>query len=223
MTDPKLILTTDGSHTVSLPDRDVTYHSKHGAIQESRHVFIQAGLQAAFEQFPDARPLSVFEMGFGTGLNALLTAQEAAATGRLILYTAVEAFPLPPAVWRSLNYTDVLGDGPLFREMHRAHWGVPAALTPQFTICKLHNRLERAPLPDGLHLIYFDAFAPEDDPTLWTEAIFRRLLKALTPGGILVTYCSKGDVRRALEAAGFTVEKLAGPPGKREMVRARNG
>ncbi len=213
----KIVVTEDGSPTVEA--NGLTYHSKRGARQESEHVFIGAGLLPARDHFPQAVPLCIFEMGFGTGLNALLTAQVAARWGKRISYTTMEALPLPEAVWEALDYGDALLSG-----LHRTDWDKEEVLTPFFTLQKRAEKLEAASLPaDHFHCIYFDAFAPGDMPDLWTEAIFQKLFQALATGGLLVTYCSKVVVRRAMESAGFRVERLKGPPGKREMVRAWKG
>jgi tRNA U34 5-methylaminomethyl-2-thiouridine-forming methyltransferase MnmC len=212
-------LTADGSHTISIPGRAITYHSRHGAIQESQHVFIQTGLEEAVRRFPDTR-VKLFEMGFGTGLNAFLTAIEAGNRNLLVNYTSVEAFPLQEDVWRVLNYAATLGDEELFEAIHGAAWNTSVAITPVFNLTKIHGQLELLDIQGPLHLIYFDAFGPEDDPQLWTEDIFSKLYSALIPGGLLTTYCSKSAVRRALKAVGFRVEKIPGPPGKREIVRA---
>ena len=215
----RIILTADGSHTVEVPDMQVTYHSRHGAVQESMHVFLRAGLEEARLRFP-GEELAVFEMGFGSGLNALLTAMEAETDQLKIRYTAVEAFPLNPEEARLLNYGKELGEEELFGKLHDAPWNEEVNITPGFTLQKLAGRLQDIQNAHRFHLVYYDAFAPSAQPELWTEAIFRQVHGLLHPGGILTTYCSKGDVRRALQAAGFIVTKLPGPPGKREMVRA---
>ena len=215
----RIILTADGSHTVEVPDMQVTYHSRHGAVQESMHVFLRAGLDEARQRFP-GEELAVFETGFGSGLNALLTAMEAGKAPLRILYTAVEAFPLNAEEVRLLNYGKELGEEDLFGKLHDAPWDEEAVIHSAFTLLKVRGRLQDFTPGHRFHLVYYDAFAPSAQPELWTEAIFRQLYGMLHPDGILTTYCSKGDVRRALQAAGFIVTKLPGPPGKREMVRA---
>ncbi|WP_343669370.1 tRNA (5-methylaminomethyl-2-thiouridine)(34)-methyltransferase MnmD [Chitinophaga sp.] len=199
----ELQVTADGSHTIAIPDMNVTYHSTHGAIQESMHVFIHAGLQAV-----QAPAIRIFEMGFGTGLNALLTLQYATTP---VYYYAVEQFPLTATEVEGLNYGNA---------MHHYPWNEDVKISDQFTLHKAHTSLMTVTPAQTFHLIYYDAFAPAAQPELWTKAVFEKLFSFLEPGGILVTYCSKGDVRRAMLAAGFAVEKLAGPPGKREMLRA---
>ncbi len=213
----KIVITDDGSPTIETGG--IHYHSTRGAIQESQHVFIGAGLLPAIARFPDADPLCIYEMGFGTGLNALLTAQTADKEQRHISYMASEAFPLPAAIWEALDYGD-----PVLSDLHRAAWNKETAISPFFTLQKREEKLEESTLPAAhFHCIYFDAFAPGDMPELWTEAVFQKLYASLLAGGLLVTYCAKGSVRRTLQSVGFRVEKIAGPPGKREMVRAWKG
>lgn len=212
--------TADGSHTIAIPEMQVTYHSKHGAIQESMHVFIEAGLKPALEQGHTV--VKLLEMGFGTGLNALLTAMHSPEKQN-IQYVAIEAYPIEGSISDSLNYCELLNAPelePIFRKMHGAEWEEAIAITPSFTLQKIQGRLQDYQPAQSFNLVYFDAFAPNAQPELWTTEIFSRLFNALEEEGILVTYCSKGDVRRALIAAGFTVEKIPGPPGKREMLRA---
>jgi tRNA U34 5-methylaminomethyl-2-thiouridine-forming methyltransferase MnmC len=215
----KLILTDDGSHSIFDGDLDVTFHSTHGAIQESRHVFINAGLKAVHEAFPDM-PLSILEMGYGTGLNAFLTAIETYNFSCPVRYLGLEAFPLEMGTAATLNYPDQLGHEELFNTIQIAPWGSPVSVHDYFSISKQAIPLEAYLCMDHFHVIYYDAFAPEAQPQLWTEDVFRKLSQCMNPGGALVTYCSKGDVRRAMQRAGWRVEKLTGPPGKREMVRA---
>lgn len=211
--------TADGSVTVAIPDMQVTYHSKHGAIQESMHVFIEAGLKPLLHQH---QPLHIFEMGFGTGLNALLTMIEAEKQQQRIYYETVEAWPLEKELVDQLNYSEQYPDWQAkFSALHAAPWGQSIELTPYFTIRKNNVSLINYSTDQQNHLIYYDAFAPGAQPDLWTVDTFRHLFNMLQEGGVLVTYCSKGDVRRAMQAAGFTIEKIPGPPGKREMVRAK--
>ncbi|MEO8404637.1 MAG: tRNA (5-methylaminomethyl-2-thiouridine)(34)-methyltransferase MnmD [Chitinophagaceae bacterium] len=220
--DREIILTEDGSHTVSVPEMNVTYHSVHGAIQESMHVFIDAG----FRQFSDQAELRIFEMGFGTGLNALLTLIEAEKTKQQIDYTSIELFPLQAKEIGKLNYCGQLNCKdlePVFTQLHQCDWEKEIQITEHFTLQKLNTSLS-AFNPSTLqpfHLIYYDAFAPSAQPELWTTEIFEKLYNLLNNKGALVTYCSKGGVRRAMKAAGFAIEKIPGPPYKREMVRAR--
>lgn len=220
-----LVITADGSHTVELPALNVSYHSRHGAIRESMHVYLEAGLTHFLRKSPAPGACRIFEMGFGTGLNALLTVLDAEKLQQKICYTAVEAYPLEKSFTDQLNYCEQLSRPdlqPVFNQLHSAPWEEEIILTPFFTLKKIHADLNNFSPDQIFHLIYYDAFAPNAQPELWTEEIFKKLYQTLVPGGILVTYCSKGDVQRAMKAAGFRVEKLPGPPGKREMVRAHS-
>ena len=214
-----LIITEDGSHTVAIPDLNLTFHSRYGAIRESRHVFIEAGLNHAKATFPDD-PLSILEIGFGTGLNAFLTAIEAIAYTQPIRYSAIDAYPLEMATTAALNYPDRLGYEGLFNRIQLSPWNASGIIHETFGLHKQATDLLDFSCKEKFHLIYFDAFAPEAQPELWTEEVFRKLGACMYPGGILVTYSSKGSVRRAMKAAGWLVEKLPGPPGKWEIVRA---
>jgi len=216
----KIILTEDGSHSISVPDLNVTYHSIHGAIQESMHVFIEAGLRfwSGHSQWADR--YKIFEMGLGTGLNALLTAIEAEEKKSKIRYTAVEQFPISIEEARTLNYTEYLDHEKLFQQIHESSWIERVIISEYFILQKEKISLLNFSAAERFNLIYYDAFAPNAQPELWTKEIFEKLFQMLEPNGILVTYCSKGDVRRAMMSAGFGVEKLKGPPGKREMLRA---
>jgi tRNA U34 5-methylaminomethyl-2-thiouridine-forming methyltransferase MnmC len=225
------VITKDGSHTISIPEMNVTYHSIHGAIQESMHVFIEAGLKAI-------RPLSVvsnsgqrdhvgevriFEMGFGTGLNALLTLIESEEAKQSTYYYSVELFPLNNEEVSQLNYCNELhrpGLQPVFEQLHACEWEKDIRITDHFTIHKINADLITLSTDQHFNLIYYDAFAPGAQPELWTTVVFEKLYNLLMPGGILVTYCSKSDVQRAMKAAGFSIEKIPGPMGKREMIRA---
>ncbi|MBD0289134.1 MAG: tRNA (5-methylaminomethyl-2-thiouridine)(34)-methyltransferase MnmD [Flavisolibacter sp.] len=214
----EIIITSDGSHTVAVPELNVTYHSRYGAVQESLHVFIRAGLYYVWEQFPDT-PIHIIEMGFGTGLNALLTAIEAQKRQRSIHYTAIEKFPLTIEEALNLNYTQQLQHQELFEQMHQCRWHEDVVMAPYFILRKEEKDLLAYTASSSVHLIYYDAFAPAAQPELWTQEVFVQLHRMLVPGGVLVTYCAKGAVRRAMQAAGFLMEKLSGPPGKREMLR----
>jgi tRNA U34 5-methylaminomethyl-2-thiouridine-forming methyltransferase MnmC len=211
--------TQDGSHTVSIPSLGVTYHSTRGAVQEAEHVYIQTGLHKALDTFPN-NELRVLEMGFGTGLNAFLTGREAEILNRNIRYTTVELYPLSRDTVDALNYPDLLGYEHLFNAIQQAPWDALSQISEQFLLHKKAGNLVSLPLEQNYHLIYYDAFAPNAQPELWTEEIFTKLNKALVSGGMLVTYCSKGSARRAMKASGFGVKKLSGPPGKWEIVRA---
>jgi len=216
------IITKDGSNTISIPEMNVTYHSHHGAIQESMHVFIDAGLRYVSGALK-ASDTCIFEMGFGTGLNALLTLIEAEKEQRKIHYTTVELFPLQEDEIILLNYFEQLERKdlkPVFQHLHQCEWEKDISITPFFTLKKIRMDLFNLSIYQPFNLLYYDAFAPSAQPHLWTKDVFEKLYNMLLPGGILVTYCSKSDVRRAMQAAGFIVEKIQGPRGKREMVRA---
>jgi len=220
--------TADGSLTLYVPVLDEHYHSRHGARQESAHVFIAAGLRPLLDAGlgqPCARPLRLLEVGLGTGLNALLTLAAARAAGAAVAYDGYETRPLPPAVVAALQpeWAAASADAAaVFERLHTAPWGTAQALTASFFLTKLAEPIETAALPTGYYdLLYFDAFAPEKQPELWTEAVFARLFAAAAPGAVLVSYCAQGQFRRCLRAAGWLTERLPGPPGKREMTRAR--
>src|SRR6266487_1288648 len=204
-------LTADGSHTVAVPDMQVTYHSIHGAVKESVHVFIEAGLKPLLLYRYDT--MSIFEMGFGTGLNALLSLQYAIQYDRKIYYYTVELFPLHTHEYSSLNYAAQLQNDTLqfyFMQLHESPWEKDVDIHPLFTLHKTNQSLLNLSIDQPFQLIYFDAFAPNAQPELWTQQVFEKMFHLLAHNGVLVTYCSKGDVRRAMKAAGFTVEKLQG-------------
>jgi tRNA U34 5-methylaminomethyl-2-thiouridine-forming methyltransferase MnmC len=213
-------LTADGSHTLSIPGMNVTYHSHHGAIGESMHVYINAGLQPLLNH-PAQTAIHIFEMGFGTGLNVLLSLQKAIENKQLIHYTALELFPLTANEIAQINYGPLLNMQDNFLQLHNCDWEKEIQINEYFTLKKIKGSLSDTDIPTTVNAIYFDAFSPTVQPELWTQQIFEKMYKALTPGGILVTYCSKSEIRRNMVAAGFTVTKILGPWGKREMVRAQ--
>lgn len=211
----ELQLTADGSHTLFLPEMDEHYHSVNGAVQESLHVFIAAGLRQL-----EKDTVRVFEVGFGTGLNAFLTLQETVVNESLhVDYYAVERFPLAMEIVKQLNYG--ASHPALFEKLHAVEWDSLQAITDRFTLFKLLGDSNTCLLPEGIDLVYFDAFAPDKQPEMWSQTIFDKLYAVMNPGGILTTYCAKGVVRRMMQKAGYTVERIPGPPGKREMLRAR--
>lgn len=215
----KIQITADGSHTIAIPEWNVTYHSHHGAIQESAHVFIHAGLRHAWDIFP-GQPLHILEIGWGTGLNGLLSMREAIAQRKPVFYTAIEKFPLTAEETAQINYGSILSMQEEFNRLHACEWEQANLLHPMFSLTKKQLSLPAGINVAPVHCIYFDAFAPDVQPELWSQQMFTILYGLLAPGGILVTYSSKGDVRRAMMAAGFIVHKIPGPYGKREMVRA---
>jgi len=223
MKELEIFNTQDGSHSVFSPIFGVSYHSKYGAIQESQHVFIAAGL---LEKATTQKEVSILEIGFGTGLNALMTLLEAERRHLTIHYTGVENYPLSLEEASTLNYPEILAATShrgVFEEMHRIPWGEPKALSPSFHFTKLKQKFEDLSLKDTFDVIYFDAFAPSAQPELWETEVLGIMYDALKADGILVTYCAKGSVKRALKSLGFTIEALKGPPGKREMTRAKKG
>jgi len=216
-----VIVTNDGSQSISVPELHVAYHSIHGALTESLHVFIDAGWKPIVQKFPD-QSIYILEMGLGTGLNAFLTLVEAEKLSTSVSYEALELFPLLPGEFSTLSYASLIDSHKqdLFEKMHLSSWEEDVMLTDHFTLTKRNCSLLDYSSSKNFHLIYFDAFAPAAQPELWTTEVFEKLFSMMLPGAVLVTYCAKGDVRRAMKQAGFEVEKLKGPPGKREMLRA---
>jgi tRNA U34 5-methylaminomethyl-2-thiouridine-forming methyltransferase MnmC len=215
----EIISSADGSHTVFIPELNEHYHSVHGALKESLHVFIGAG----FNQLLNYPEINILEIGFGTGLNVLLTAIEAGKMNKRVNYTSLEPFPLSKEIISSLNYTEAVKDhsaGFVFEKIHLSPWNTPVIIHPNFILEKRDEEIQKISLHNKFNLVYFDAFAPRVQPELWTQEIFEKIFDSLDDGGILVTYCAKGAVKRALAGAGFKVESLSGPPGKREMTRA---
>lgn len=219
--------TADGSTTLYVPQLDEHYHSVKGALTESLHIFIDMGLKASAAPAP-----RILEIGFGTGLNALLTLIEAERSGKEVHYTGIELYPLPWETIEQLHYADFVNGeqaAQWFKALHTAPWEEDVAITPRFILHKVQADFTNAS-PQTINdsssiarpysLIYFDAFAPEKQPEMWTQELFNRLYVLMEQGGILTTYCAKGIVRRMLQSAGFTVERLPGPPGgKREILR----
>lgn len=218
-TDSGLIVTGDGSHTLLHSTLKQHYHSLQGSLAESEHIFMSLGLKPKLEADGDV-PVSIFEMGFGTGLNALLSWKLADETGKVVAYTGIEAYPVQAEQRSRLNYEALTGKRGL-ELLHETAWGEGfAALSDFFLFRKAVVFLEDYQ-PDGLFdVIYFDAFSPESQPELWSVEVFRKMASILKVGGYLVTYSSKGAIRRAMAEAGFEVEKHPGPGRKREVVRA---
>ncbi|AOW17288.1 SAM-dependent methyltransferase [Polaribacter vadi] len=224
----EIFITSDGSTSIHLPDWNEQYHSKHGAIQEAYHVFIKAG----FEKFMDTisqkkestqTNLSILEIGFGTGLNAFITFLEADKKNIKIDYVGVEAYPVAADEVEKLNYVAELkaeNNQLVFNEMHTTSWDEKQTISDNFNLTKRKQFFNEIDDENTFDVIYFDAFGATNQPELWTEEIFQKMFTALKVGGILTTYAAKGSVRRAMQTVGFTVERLAGPPGKREMLRA---
>lgn len=208
--------TSDGSRTLYVPSMDEHYHSVNGAVQESMYVFIDAGLRRMKKT-----DIRVLEIGFGTGLNTFLALKEVEEKGDIrIDYHTVELYPLEENVIRELNYGELLWPEKkaLFETLHSVGWGAPVQITPCFTLCKIQGDANLVSFPSAVDVIFFDAFAPDKQPAMWEQAIFEKLYRHTVPGGLIVTYCAKGEVRRRMQAAGFTMQRLPGPPGKRHML-----
>lgn len=223
------VQTEDLSYTLFSESYGEHYHSTFGARTESMHVFIEAGLRHSQFAIRNSQfsirnsesairdSVSILEIGFGTGLNAWLTALEAEQTLTPILYEGIELFPITPEQARALS------EDALFLALHEAPWEQTTAITPHFSLLKRQTNLLECPFNGTYDIVFFDAFSPNVQPELWQEDIFSRLFASMNPGGILTTYCAKGEVRRTLQRVGFTTERIPGPKGKREMLRATKG
>jgi tRNA U34 5-methylaminomethyl-2-thiouridine-forming methyltransferase MnmC len=213
---PRLVLTEDGSHTLFDPHFDQHYHSIHGSLQESRRIFIELGIDPFVDKADEIR---VFEMGLGTGLNALLTWQWAEQHQKAVYYVSIEAYPITDEEAGKLNFEDLVGQDGL-ADIHQAVWGTSIRLSPYFTLVKHQIVLQHFSAGGTLFdIVYYDAFAPRTQPELWTGETFTQVAAFTQTGGYLVTYCAKSDVQRALRSAGFRVEKHPGPWGKRHVLR----
>lgn len=221
----EVVITADGSSTIHLPDWDEQYHSKHGAIQEAYHVFIKHGLHyfCGTEPVSGSHNISILEIGFGTGLNAFISLLEAKKLNITINYFGVEGYPVLMDEINQLNYPlelQVKTREAYFKKLHEVSWDEQHIISENFIIEKQNRFFSEIKEINRYNIIYFDAFGARVQPELWTEAIFLKMYHALKAGGVLVTYSAKGSVRRAMESVGFIVERLPGPPGKREMLRA---
>ena len=215
--DIEIVLTEDGSPSLFVPEFKEQYHSRFGAITESMHIYIGHG----FHELHSGN-ISIFEVGFGTGLNAFLTISEAISSEIKIQYDAIELYPISVEIAAKLDFPSLVkgSDPSLFLKMHEAEWGKELTIIPGITLRKLEQDFISYAFDRKYDLIYFDAFAPDVQPELWTQERFDRIYEALNPGGILVTYSAKGEIRRRLVASGLEVKRLAGPPGKREILQA---
>ncbi|MEX0996525.1 MAG: tRNA (5-methylaminomethyl-2-thiouridine)(34)-methyltransferase MnmD [Flavobacteriaceae bacterium] len=213
----QLLITADGSTTIHLPEWNENYHSKHGAIQEAIHVFLKMGLSL----FYDFKEVTILEAGFGTGLNAYLTLLDAQSKNLKVNYVGVEAYPVSLDEIKHCNFPEQLNKTrDFFEKLHTSEWEKEISINDIFILKKRKQFFSEITDENKYHLIYFDAFGPRVQPELWTVEQFQILFKSLLQKGVLVTYSAKGSVRRALQEVGFTVERLPGPPGKREMLRA---
>jgi tRNA U34 5-methylaminomethyl-2-thiouridine-forming methyltransferase MnmC len=221
----EILKTADGSPTLYLPELDETYHSRHGSVQEARHVFIQHGLNfviQGLEKDPAAQQeIKILEVGFGTGLNALLTLLETKPhSGFLFQYTSFETHPISEAIWSQLNYLNDVITMQDYDTLMQASWNENVGLRSNFDILKIDKAIQELEQENHYDLIYFDAFGPRAQAEMWDISVFKLLHQSLKPNGILVTYCAMGQFKRDLKSLGFVVESLPGPPGKREMTRA---
>ncbi len=214
----EVVLTNDGSHTLFLPEMNEQYHSLNGAITESKHVYIEKGFN-----YWNNKNAIVFEVGFGTGLNTLLTAIEAKKTKKYCLYYTIEKYPLDLELIKKLNYGKLISKEAenCYMKIHEAEWSKTTQINEYFSVYKIEGDLKtfifnEIPL---FGVIYFDAFGPEKQPEMWTNDIFRKMADQTSENGVIVTYSAKGEVRRQLQNAGFEMERLPGPPGKKQMLR----
>lgn len=211
----EIIITNDGSHSLSVPGMNEQYHSVHGAKQEAEHVFFKMGLDSLSQS-----NIRVLEIGFGTGLNALLSYNYARDKNISMDYVSLEKYPVLEKEYLLLNYGKYTESNELFLALHQCAWGINQEISRFFNLTKLMLDLKSDAVPDGFDIVFFDAFAPNKQPEMWSVAIFEKMHRALKKGGILVTYCCQGQAKRNMIAAGFKIEKVPGPPGKREMLRA---
>lgn len=213
----QLKTTSDGSHTLYVPELNEHYHSIHGAVQESSFIFINTGFDMCY-----ADPVNIFEVGFGTGLNALLTVLKSASGDREVNYTTIEKYPVDDSIVRSLNHYLFAGEsGKEMSDMiHSAPWNKWVSICKNFNLRKIKEDVTTSILHGKYDLIYFDAFGPDKQPEMWSLAVFESIAAITSEGGALVTYSAKGEVKRNLKACGFEVTLLPGPPGKRQIIRA---
>jgi tRNA U34 5-methylaminomethyl-2-thiouridine-forming methyltransferase MnmC len=213
----ELIITSDGSHTIFVPELNEHFHSIHGAVQESTFIFIKNGFE-----FCKANPISILEIGFGTGLNTLLTAITGISGSREVNYTSIEKYPLDAKIISSLNHYKFAGKNgkEVFHLIHSSPWNKGVNICRNFNLKKIESDFTKVKLTGRYDLIYFDAFGPDKQPEMWTMELFSGISAVTNMNGILVTYSAKGEVKRNLKSCGFDVELLPGPPGKRQMIRA---
>ncbi|MDR2065346.1 MAG: tRNA (5-methylaminomethyl-2-thiouridine)(34)-methyltransferase MnmD [Prevotellaceae bacterium] len=212
-----IVETSDGSHTIKIVDIDEHYHSVNGALHESMHVFINNGFY-----YINSNKLNILEMGFGSGLNAMLTFAESEKSNRTVEYTALELYPVDEEIFSKLNYAEILNVDPnkYFLPLHTCEWNKNIELNKNFIFKKINTDLNKYADNKHFDIIYFDAFAPDRQSELWTETVFKKMFSILNIGGILVTYSSKGEVKRNMRNAGFKVKRLQGAAGKHHMLRA---
>lgn len=214
----EIIITKDGSTTIRIPEWDENYHSTHGAIQEAKHVFIKNGL----DLFQEQKTISILEIGFGTGLNAFITYLETKHKDH-VNYVGIEAYPVAAEEMSQMNYAsqlDAASEQSVFDLLHSSNWDIENSITDNFNLTKRKQFFQDITDKNCYNLVYFDAFGFPLQPELWSEAIFEKMYDALLPNGVLVTYACRTPIKKAMLTAGFSVEKLPGAPGKREMLRA---
>jgi tRNA U34 5-methylaminomethyl-2-thiouridine-forming methyltransferase MnmC len=216
-----IVTTGDGSKTIHIKEWNENYHSSHGAVQEAKHVFLQFGLSL----FEEKNEVNIFEVGFGTGLNAILTYQYAQEKQLSIHYNTIEAYPVSEDELQLLDYASLFDASrmqDIYSNMHIVPWNKDEIISSDFVLHKIHQKLEDYIFPTNhFDLIYFDAFGPRVQENMWTQEVFQKLYDSLKMNGVFVTYCAKGQVKRDLKLVGFDVETLPGPPGKREMTRGK--
>jgi tRNA U34 5-methylaminomethyl-2-thiouridine-forming methyltransferase MnmC len=217
--DLEIITTADGSHSLLNKRLNETYHSVHGAMQESIHVFIKNGLDFYRQRF-QANSVAILEVGFGTGLNALLTLEYAFKNRLDVTYTTLETSPLPKEIWSRLNFCDGQESKQHFKLLHEAPWDSLETVVPGFKLRKVNQSVHDVVVAAGYQVVYFDAFAPGKQPDIWTLPVLERVTAGMTGPGVFATYCARGQLKRDLRSLGLDVQTLAGPPGKKEMVRA---
>lgn len=220
----QIITTADGSTTIQIPEWNEQYHSKHGAIQEAKHVFLETGLAALDLDFfrKENKAITILEAGFGTGLNALLTYFWAKENNIKINYISLEAFPVATNEILNLNYPEQVNDAKaaeIFQKIHAIPWDEKNEISPGFHLQKMHQKFDQLSLSNKANIVFYDAFGPRVQPDLWDINVLKLFRNALLNRGVFVTYCAKGSVRRTLESLNFNVQRMPGPPGKREMLR----
>lgn len=215
----EFVITRDGSHTIFVPELNEHYHSIFGAIQESKHVFIKEGLS-----YINRKSIAIFEIGLGTGLNAFLTLLEAIQNNYRIEYYAIEKYPLDIKTVYKLNYPGLLKlnkqEKELFYKINKTAWDTKTEFNTNFSLTKIKNDITEFSIPFLYDIVYFDAFAPEKQPEMWSRKVFQKIYNNLIQNGILTTYCAKGIVKRTLISVGYRVESIPGPQGKMEIIRA---
>lgn len=216
---PELLYTEDGSHTILNKELNVTYHSIHGAVQESKHIYIESGLNYVLQKY---ETLNILEVGFGSGLNTLLTYKENLKDKNTWTYQTIEKFPLSRETFALLNYgeSETAEIKKVFNQLHTLEWNKVHPISDSFYFTKYLIDVNSYAPENPIHLVYYDAFAPDTTKEMWNKEIFEKLFKAMVPGACLLTFCAKGDIKRLLKTCGFKVEALPGPKGKREITRA---